>query len=135
MKTALDSSVLLAIFNRETGAEEWMESLIQARKEGQLFICEVVYAELAPAFGTRDRLESTLDRLGVSFDPILPDAAWLAGNVFRRYRKAGGPWEHLIPDFLIAAHAQLQTDRLAAIDRGYLRLYFPRLPLLAASMG
>lgn len=36
----------------------------------------------------------------------------------------------LIPDFLIAAHAQIDCDRLAAADRGYLRRYFPELSLL-----
>jgi predicted nucleic acid-binding protein len=35
-----------------------------------------------------------------------------------------------VPDFFIAAHAQIQCDRLAAIDRGYLRRYFPRLKIL-----
>lgn len=51
--------------------------------------------------------------------------------MFRAYRDAGGPREYPIPDFLIAAHAQTQTNRLAAIDRGYLRRYFADLPLLA----
>jgi hypothetical protein len=37
---------------------------------------------------------------------------------------------HLVPDLVIAAHAQLQANRLAAIDRGYLRQWFPDLRLL-----
>jgi predicted nucleic acid-binding protein len=60
-------------------------------------------------------------------------AAWLAGQTFKTYRKAGGPRARMIPDFLIAAHAQHQADRLATVDRGYLREYFPKLKLLTPS--
>lgn len=132
MKTALDSSVLLCIFNDEPGAGSWVDALITARREGQLVLCEIVYAEIAPAFSSQSRLKSALDTLGASLDPILPDAAWLAGENFRAYRQAGGPRRHLIPDFLIAAHAQVQADRMAAVDRGYFRSYFPELRLLAS---
>ena len=57
-------------------------------------------------------------------------ATFLAGETFRKYRDQGGPRQHFIPDFLIAAHAQVDCDRLATADHGYLRTWFPRLPLL-----
>lgn len=131
MKTAIDSSVLLAIFNAEPGAKSWLDVLVQARREGQLVICDVVYAEISSAFALESNLQATLRKLGVQFEPTAPPAAWNAGRSFRAYRDAGGPREHLIADFLIGAHAQAQADRLAAVDRGYLRRYFAGLSLLA----
>ena len=132
MRTAIDSSVLLAIFNDEPGAQSWMEALMQARREGTLVVCDVVYGELAPAFIAQADLDEALRRLGVSFEAVSPSAAWRAGQAFGEYRDAGGPRDHLVPDFLIAAHAHTQADRLAAIDRGYLRGYFSGLPLVQA---
>lgn len=130
MKTAIDSSVLHAIFNAEPDGARWLNLLVSARREGRLVVCDVVYAELAPAFGAETDLQETLRKLGVSFEAITPSTAWHAGHTFRRYRDAGGPRDHLVPDFLIAAHAQFQADRLAATDRGYLRRYFSELALL-----
>lgn len=130
MITALDSSVLWAIVNREAGHESWLRVLFQAAAEGPLIISPVAFAELAPS--TRDEAELTafLDRLAIDYSPISPAAAHLAGLTFKRYRQSGGPREHLVPDFLIAAHAQTQADRLAAIDRGYHRTWFPDLKIL-----
>lgn len=74
--------------------------------------------------------DSVLAELGISHSPLSSGAARLAGRIFRRYREAGGPRTHLVPHFLIAAHAAIDCDRLASPDRGYLRRYFPKLPLL-----
>lgn len=130
MRTAVDTSALLSVFNGEVEAEGWMDLLVRARREGQLVVCDVVLAELAPAFPAEEELRLQLDRLGIVFEPITAAAAFHAGQVFRAYRSAGGPRDRLIPDFLIASHASLQADRLMAADRGYLRKYFTRLPLL-----
>lgn len=131
MIVAVDSSVLLAIFNGEPGSDDWMDALIGARRTGRLAVCDVVYAEVAPAFSSQTKLDAALATLGARLDPIGADAAWLAGVTFKAYRKDGGPRAHLIPDFLVAAHAQLQANKLAALDRGYLRRYFPALRLVA----
>ena len=130
MRTAVDSSVLLAIFNDEPGGQSWLDVLMQARREGPLVICDVVYAEVTVAFLTEADLQEALRKLGATFDSLSPAASWRAGMTFRSYRDAGGPREQLIPDFLITAHALAHADRLATVDRGYLRQYFTDLALL-----
>jgi predicted nucleic acid-binding protein len=131
MRTALDSSVLIQLYRKQPGWEGWRERIAKAATEGELIISSVAFAEYSAAYPSVASVQADLDRLQVIYDPINPEAAYLAGQVFLRYRREGGSRPHLFPDFLIAAHASVQADRLAAIDRGYLRAYFPDLPLLA----
>lgn len=131
MRTAIDSSVLLCILRRQTGWESWRAVLSRAAEEGSLTLCPVVFAECSTGFSNVDEALAKFESLCIAYDPITPDAAYLGGQFFLRYRREGGPRTHLLPDFLIAAHASVQADRLAAIDRGYLRTYFPILPILA----
>ncbi|RPJ63180.1 MAG: type II toxin-antitoxin system VapC family toxin [Acidobacteria bacterium] len=131
MSTAIDSSVLWSIFKGEDDARSWMDLLVTTRRESNLVVCDIVFAEVAPLFRTVAELTATLETLGIGYDPIEPETAFLAGEIFKRYRREGGPRSHMIPDFLVGAHAANQAACLAADDRGYLRRYFPRLRLLA----
>lgn len=131
MITAVDSSVLIAIYLGETTADAWMDCLISARSEGALILSPIVAAEFFAVVENRGSYDQTLADLGLQLGSISIDAACEAGRIFRSYRNQGGPREFLIPDFLIAAHALLDCDRLAAADRGYLRRYFPNLNLLS----
>jgi predicted nucleic acid-binding protein len=130
MITAVDSSVLWTVFNDEPDAVDWSRTLLDASREGELTVCDVVFAEIAPAFDSRRQALDMLQRLVIRFDPLNDDAAFHAGCVFKAYREEGGPRTHMIPDFLIGSHALRQSDRLAAVDRGYLRRYFPKLKIL-----
>lgn len=130
MITAVDSSVLWSLLKGEPSAAGWLGLLQAAAREGPLVVCPVVFAELSPGVPQQAMLEEVLRQWDMSYDAISPAAAFLAGQTFLRYRQVGGPREHLVPDFLIAAHAQTQAGRLAAVDRGYLRRWFPGLSLL-----
>ena len=130
MRVALDTSVLWAIFKDEPLAQSWFDLLVRMRATSQFLVCEVVFAELAPLFADRLTLEKHFEQLGIAYDSLLPETAFQAGQIFRRYRQLGGPRQHLIPDFLVAAHASHQADGLFAQDRGYWRQYFPKLRLI-----
>lgn len=130
MITAIDTSVLIAIGKEESNAGEWKDVLVEVRREGELIICEVVAAEFFSLVMDQSSFHKFMSQLGVLFLPISVDSAVYAGRIFHQYRRQGGPRHHLIPDFLVGAHALKQADQLAAIDRGYLRRYFPNLKIL-----
>ena len=123
----------MAIRWKEPDYESWEAALRQAAEQGSLWICPVVFAEMSPGSNSPSQLLKQFEALAIGYDDISTAAAHLAGCIHWKYRQEGGPRTHLVPDFLIAAHAEVQCDRLAAIDRGYLRRYFPRLKLLRHS--
>tara|TARA_B100000401_G_C52753790_1_gene694586 strand:- start:645 stop:1043 length:399 start_codon:yes stop_codon:yes gene_type:complete len=131
MKTAIDSSVLWSLIKRQPGFESWQQVLWRAGQDGELVVCPIVFAEISPAFTSATHTLQNLQKIGVRYEQLEPTSAYLAGEIHTAYRRAGGHRTHILPDFLIAAHARLQADRLAAVDRGYLRHYFPDLPVLA----
>lgn len=131
MITAVDTSVLLAIFKPEPNANEWLSALETAAASGPLVICEIVYAELAASFAQAEVLDRRLMALAVELLPSNRAALFEAGSIFKRYRQAGGARSNMVPDFLIGAHAAIQADQLASTDRGYLRQHFSGLTIVS----
>lgn len=89
MRTAVDASVLWSIVNREPDAPGWRTALENASRSGDLVICPVAFAEIAPADSSESDLSADLDRLTITYDPILPTAAWRAGKIYKAYRQSG----------------------------------------------
>ena len=130
MSTALDTNVLLDLFVANApNHEESHQALLAARASGDLVICDIVYAELAPHFGDRQTLDSALYELRVQRSPVNSDIAWQARLRWMRYRQAGGPRTRILADFLIGAHALASADSFLTRDSGFFRTYFPELAL------
>ena len=105
-----------------------MAALHRAAAEGSLAICDAALAEIVPVLAATD-IPQFLADWKLAFLPSTQPVAVLAGEMFRVYLDRGGKRGRVVPDFLIASHAQQLADRLLARDRGYYRDYFKQLNL------
>lgn len=90
-------------------------------------MCDIVYAELVPRFPSRSELDDALREINVIVSPIDTAIAYEAGQRWTRYRRAGGPRERILPDFLIGAHAMAAADAFLTRDTRFYETYFPEL--------
>ncbi|HID29234.1 MAG TPA: PIN domain-containing protein [Desulfobacterales bacterium] len=132
MISSVDTNILLDVFLPDKGFAQASANLLKlAYDEGGLIISHIVYAELVPQFKDRRKLDAALSMLSVSQSPIDADIAFLAGERWAHYRRSGGKRKRIITDFLIAAHAELRSERFLTRDRGFYDSYFPELRILA----
>ena len=128
MITAVDTSVLLDVFLADGRYGEQSKGQLRAAYDsGAIIICDVVYAELVPAFRDRSVLDRALHEINATTSPVDTAIAYEAGVRWMRYRQAGGPRKRIITDFLIGAHAVAVAQTFLTRDRGFFSTYFPEL--------
>jgi len=157
--TAVDTNVLLDVLLADPEhAEASADRLDRAAREGPLVICDIVYAELAACFGSPDEPDAWLAEAGIRREPFVPEDLRMAAAAWRRYvaRRPRGlrcphcgahlkvacdrcgtairVRQHVLPDFLIGAHA-LRVGRLLTRDTAFYRTYFPNLRVMPAREG
>jgi len=131
MITAVDTSVLLDVLLDDAKYRAAsLQALRSCRSAGALMVCPVVWAEVRATLQEPSAIGQLFGAAGIAFDPFDEACADAAGDIWRTYKRQGGTRTHLIPDFLIGAHAMVRNARLLARDRGFFRGYFKKLSVL-----
>lgn len=132
MTTALDTSVLLDVFIPDpVFGTHSQRALEQCDLEGSMVIGEVVYAELAAYFSSKEQLDRTLRESDIAVIGSGLDALFAAGRAWKAHRAAGGKRYRIATDFMIGGHAMKQADRLLTRDQGFYRQHFRGLVVTA----
>tara|TARA_R110002049_G_scaffold177144_2_gene344235 strand:+ start:891 stop:1304 length:414 start_codon:yes stop_codon:yes gene_type:complete len=134
--TLVDTNVLLDLVTDDPQFADWSIAQLEAASlVGPLLINDVIYAELSVRYDSKEQLDAFISGIGLKREPI-PDAAlFLAGKVFRKYRKAGGTRSGVLPDFFIGAHAAVRGLPLLTRDLGRYRSYYPTVEIIVPVKG
>jgi predicted nucleic acid-binding protein len=134
MITAVDTNVLVDVLEPDpVHGRKSLNLLKRAMREGTVVACEVVWAEVATAYGEKmEEVIGSLVQVGIGFVPMTQPAAVTAAECWRAFRHKGGKGLRIAADFLIGGHALVQCDRLLTRDKGFYRDYFRPLLLLTA---
>ena len=127
----MDTSVLLDVLAPSSWREWSEEHLEKVAAEGELAINQVIYAEVAVGFASQERLERTLQGVGLVRLGLPWAASWLVARAFLDYRSRGGSRTTPLPDFFIGAHAAAARMPLLTRDPKRVRTYFPDVELIA----
>lgn len=132
MITAVDSSIIIDVLepDPEHGPAS-REAMRRCLREGSMVACDVVWAEVATAFGhAHVRAVEALREIGIGYSAMTQEAALRAAECWHRFRKRSGGKERIVANFLIGSHALVEADRLLTRDRGFYRDHFKPLKLV-----
>ncbi len=132
MITAVDTNILVDILEPDPDyGPASRDALKRSLQEGSVVACEVVWAEVATAYGeSLKKVTKALQTIGIGYSPMTEAAALEAARCWYRYRQKGGGRDRIAADFLIGGHARIQCDRLLTRDRDFYSGSFKSLQLL-----
>lgn len=155
MVLAVDTNILLDVLIPNAAyLESSLNCLLKMGRDDEIVICESVYAELGSQFLSQDKLNDFLNDTSIRLLSSNEKTLFEASNAWKMYalrkkefivcpacgkrQKATCDFckemiprrRHILSDFLIGAHAKMQTNSLITRDRGFYRTYFKDLNVL-----
>ncbi len=129
MITAVDTNILIDILEPDPAfGPASKAALKRCLLEGSVLACEVVWAEVAVAYGHAvEAAVEAMDRMGIQYSEMAVEATIEAARCWYDYLKKGGDRRRIAADFLIGGHASKHADRLLTRDKGFYRSYFKKL--------
>lgn len=138
MTTAIDTNVLIALWNEEEKENRRAQAALDdAFSRGRLVVAAPVFSELM-AFPARDEgfLLKFFADTGIVVDWDITEKVWRStGHAFQRYlirrkrSRAPAP-RRILADFVIGAHAAVNGYTLLTLDRRFYEKDFPALKLI-----
>jgi predicted nucleic acid-binding protein len=127
----VDSNVILDVITDDPHWALWSAArLARALDTGPVLINAIVYAEIAFACEAIEAVDALLPQHLYAYRPIPREASFLAAMAHADYRQRGGQRSMILPDFLIGAHALLESTGLLTRDERRYRQAFPGLRLV-----
>ena len=131
MIVLVDSNVLLDVMTDDPVWYGWSVGQMNGLAiNNELAINDIIYSELAPSFSRFEELSLTVEDMGLRLRPMPRAALFLAGKVYRSYRRAGGMKTGVLPDFFIGAQAAVEALPVLTRDIRRYSTYFPTVDLI-----
>jgi len=132
VSTFVDTSVVIPLIEMESNHHlACRESVERAlANNGPIVVSDIVYVEMSVAMKTKADADAVIARFGFVRCGYSDEALYRASEAFRVYRANGGPREHLLPDFLVGALADVEAEELLTRDPARIRTYFPRVSMI-----
>jgi hypothetical protein len=128
----IDTNVIVDIVGADPNWAAWSSSALDhVAAQDQVAINDIVYAELSAGYRDAAALDNALEILRLPVIRVPRGALFLAGQAFRRYRRATGTRLNVLPDFFIGAHAAIEGATLLTRDPKRIRNYFPTVTLVS----
>ena len=128
----VDTNVLLDLVTDDPVWADWSQQQLNAAAlRDRLAINAIVYAEFSSRLARIEDIDAMLAAAEIVVAEIPRSALFLAGQVFKTYRRRGGQRTSVLPDFFIGAHAAVLGAPLITRDAGRYRSYFPVVELIA----